>query len=145
MLYSQLVRAELDVFLYTLQAITCQCTNKTSFINLPSRDSGTKLNLRRKSFGLPSSLGVPSAWSNVRYEVVVRGLTYYHTSQATYASVVSLTLAVVYSLLDCPPLREGPVDVTLGILRGVEGLAVGLVEGDILFQSVRQIGLGFSP
>lgn len=38
-------------------------------------------------------------------------------------------------------LCEGPIDVTFGILGGVEGLMVGLIEREVLFQLVWQIGL----
>ena len=43
--------------------------------------------------------------------------------------------------LDISPLRKGPIDVTLWILRGVEGLAVSFIERDVLFQLIRQVGL----
>ena len=38
-------------------------------------------------------------------------------------------------------LREGPVNVALGVLRAVEGLGVGLIEREVLLQPVWQVGL----
>jgi len=40
-------------------------------------------------------------------------------------------------------LRKGPVDVALGILRGVEGLGVGLIKREVLLQPVWQVGLEY--
>ena len=40
-----------------------------------------------------------------------------------------------------PPLGKGPIDVTLGIFDRIETLVIGLIEWDVFFQLVRQIGL----
>ena len=53
-------------------------------------------------------------------------------------------LATAYGL-DSPFLGKGPINVPLGILRGVEAVAFSLIEWDVLFQPVRQIGLPSSP
>jgi hypothetical protein len=58
--------------------------------------------------------------------------------------VFVVSLATAYNL-DCPLLCKGPIDVTIGILRGVEGLADYPIKRDILFQPVQQIGLQSSP
>ena len=54
--------------------------------------------------------------------------------------IIANSLATAYGL-DSFSLCKGPIDVTLGILRGVECLVVSLIEWDVLFQPVWQIGL----
>jgi len=63
--------------------------------------------------------------------------------QSNIARAVLLDISVdtitIAHGLDSPPLRKGPIDVTLRILRSIKALAVGFIERDVLFQPVRQV------